>query len=204
MFGFSDKPARIKTSCSDSIKKYIIVYPEKKGITVKIGADMLRNITKNSAPIVLLDTSISLMDERSRENNANKLMDLLNTLGIKFFHRVIPSEESTDGKIVDMLLFGRKDSDREIITFQLNIGFDNDELLSLIALLGCEIYIPNSFYDDIIQDVFNFNFQDKKKRLDVFKYVIYINDLIGQAALTTKSLEAKDVDYIVGNERAHS
>lgn len=197
MFGFNDKPVRIKQSSKNSIKEYVIVYPVKKGATVKIGKSMLCNITKISTVIVHMDTNMTLMGKQQKMDFMSCLKNLLKALNINFSQRIIPGGSSNGESVLRMIFSGKKDSEREIVTFQLEKGFFNEELFSMISLQGCEIYIPNNYYDGIVDDVFNFNFEDAQKRYDTFEYVLFISDLIGQAALRTKKLDLKHVEDIV-------
>ena len=68
---------------------------------------------------------------------------------------------------------------------------------SIFLLLNKEYQYPFFHFYDIVDDVFNFNFQDTQKKYDTFEYVLFISDLIGQAALRTKKLDLKHVEDIV-------
>lgn len=185
---------KIKYTNKNGAGKYIISYTSKG---MKLGRNLLRNILKQSSAIVNLDTSLSFMDNKAISEFITKLKATLKSLDVNFYNRTItPAKFETNG-LVHFLLYGKTAIlDREIITFELNKDFSNNELFALLSDHGCEIFVAESPSVEIIQDVFNCNYQDIGERLASFKYVIYVNDSIGQAALNTKTLNEKDVEAL--------
>lgn len=188
-----EKNIKIRYSCKNGVGKYVITYSSKNK---KLGAHILKKILESSSAVINIDTSLSFMDKKQFKDYINTLKNSLESHKVNYYNRTITSSRSDMSALAQFLLYGKTKGDREIITFELNKDFNDDSLIELIVKPGCEVFVSESLSSEIIQDVFNSNYQDEERRFDVFKYVIYINDYVDQAALYTKTLGIEDVKKI--------
>jgi hypothetical protein len=173
---------------------FVIAYPRKSGKPVSIGMDILANILKESNAIISMDSSLSFLGKVDVGQATRHLKSVLQGLDIPFSYRVLQGSSSGASGILGQLLgFGKKQADRDIITFELPKDYFDYDLFDAILKLGCEVYVPFEPKTELVERVFNCQFKEDDEKYSTFKYVIYINDFLGQAALRTKALTTDDV-----------
>lgn len=189
---------KIRSAKSDGYTKYIIEYPRKKGVPVNISLGILKNIIRESNVIIHIDSVLSFLGTNTSKTQIKQLRNLLRDEGIYFDFRA--AKLGGRGGLAGFLL-GRKPESQEIVTFALKKGFDDERILKLILDIGCKVYIPitDNPNDELVSKVFNGHFEDDDERFDVFKYLIYINNVIDQAAVDTRELTLSDVENICKN-----
>jgi hypothetical protein len=195
--GLLNSGFRVNESVENSVSLFVIGYPRKKGKPAPLGPDIIKNILKSGNVIVDVDNTLSLMDKAATVKILNKLKDALNTANIQFEHRVTEAEVSNPGLLTKLFSMPKKTGNREFFTFELDSRFNDENLLNIMVNIGCEIFVPFEFSEGLVQEVFNGNFQDRGKRFSAFKYVIFISDYLGQAALRTKTIKMEDVQNLL-------
>ena len=193
--GLLNSSLKIESLKADQTELFIIRYPKKNGKVILLGKDILRNILRNSIITVNVDTSLSFLNTKKISKFTHELKNLLQKNDMRFDYRVLESN-SSGGGISQLFKFNKKQSDREIITFNLPPHFNNSDLFDIMLGIGCEIFVPIEYRDDIVQEIFNCHFQDQEVRYSTFKYVLFLNNYLDQAALRTKLLNLEDVQKI--------
>ena len=200
LLDFLNSKLRIRTAADGSIKKYTIFYPQKKGGTIAIGMDILRNILQDHAIIVHIDTSLFFLKPSETDHYTYKIKNMLSALGINFEYRIFKADHAHKGVLGSLNLFDKKQIDHQIITFALQQQCRHQDLLESLLEVGCQIYVPyeNQYNTELVYRVFNAHFHEEHDRFSIFKCVLFINDWIGQTVLQTKSLTLNDVEKICG------
>lgn len=193
--GLLNSSLKIESLKADAAELFIIRYPRKNGKVVLLGKDILCNILKSNIVTVDVDTSLSFLNTKKVSKFTRELKNLLQKNDIRFDYRVLESN-SSGGGISQLFKFNKKQKDREIITFKLPQHFNNSDLFDIMLGIGCEIFVAIEFNDDIVQEIFNCHFQDQEVRYSTFKYVLFLNNYLDQAALRTKLLNLRDVQKL--------
>jgi hypothetical protein len=194
--GFINSSVKIHESVDNSVNLFVIGYPRNKNKSTPLGVEIIKNILEDSSVIVNIDNTLSLMDKASTNQMLNKLKDHLNEANIPFEYRVTEYEAPNSGILGKLFSISKKTGNRELFTFKLESNFADENLFSIMVTIGCEIYVPLESGDELVQEVFNGYFKDQNMRFSTFKYVIFISDFLGQAALRTKTLKLEDVQKL--------
>jgi hypothetical protein len=194
--GLLNSDVKIHETLENSVKVFIISYPRKNSKQVLIGMDIVRNILKDNNIIVNVDNSLSFLKKDETAETVDKLREALKQAGIPFEYRVSESQASNTGVLGRLFSLPKKNNERELFTFKLDSRFFDENLFDILLQLGCEIYVPFEFKEEIVQEVFNRYFHEQSKRFSTFKYVIFVSDYLSQAALRTKALNIEDVQKL--------
>ncbi|WP_094546199.1 hypothetical protein [Petroclostridium xylanilyticum] len=198
LLDFLNSELKINTSINDSIKNFTIIYPKKKGSIVPIGVNILQNILKYDSIIVHIDTSLCFNTQLEVKNSIDQFRNTLSALAIDFEYRTFKASNAGPNILGIPLQSEKRQEVHQIITFGLKQHFDDKDFLTPLLQIGCQIYVPyeQQFDPKLIQRVFNGHFQEEHDKVSTFKYVLFINDFIGQTVIKTKSLELKDIEEI--------
>lgn len=194
--GFINNDVRIHESVENSVNLFVIGYPRKKGKPIPLGPNIIKNILESSDIIVNMDNTLSLVNKTSTDQMLNKLKDSLKAADIPFEYRVTEYEAPNQNVLAKLFSMPKKAGNREFFTFKLNNRFTDENVFNIMVSLGCEIFVPFEFRDELVQEIFNGIFKDLNKRYSSFKYTIFISDFLGQAALRTKTLKLEDVQKL--------
>lgn len=192
----NNKSAVIRESVENTTKLFVISFPRKSRKPVLLGIDILNNILKDNDVIIYIDTFLSFMDKTKAAETISKLKDELSNEGIKFEYKTVQTPSKTLGTLGKLFGFSKRIDNRETIVFAIKRHSYNENLFSKILDLGCEMYIPESLSDNIVQEISEGVYQNDEKKYSSFKYVIFISDYLGQAALRSKNLNLEDVQNL--------
>lgn len=194
--GLVNSDLKISSYIDNSIKVFIITYPKKNGSIMMLGKDILHNILTEESIIINVDTSLSFQDTPQVSKSSIDLKSLLQDNDVSFDYRVTEPNPVEGGFLSKFLDINKKPRKREILTFELQQHFDNADIFDALLNMGCQVFAPVNHKDDIARDIFYCNFEDERERYSAFKFVLYINNFLGQAALRTKLLDMEDVQKI--------
>lgn len=199
-FRFSKCGVSIHSSCKGLVKEFVIAYPQNKGKGMDIGPSIIKNLLKEGSAIIEIDSSLCFSGKVDIKASIVYLKDRLNYLPIPFEYRIYKKDPPSGNPLSKMFSMNVKQNSQENIVFELPKDFEDDKLLEPILNLGCFIYFPaeNEAHPSLVQRILNGHFRDDESegRYDIFKFIMYINNVIKQASLKTTCLDLKDVERI--------
>jgi hypothetical protein len=195
LFDFLNSNLRIHAQTNNSIKEFVILYPKKKGVSINISKDIIKNVLRTSDIVVNINTSLSYTGDTNIEECSMKLKEALKDLGLQYNFRIF-TMDSQGSSLGQLLKLSKKKKDYEIITFMLPQNFNDYALFDYMIQLGCEILVPVQIASEITEQVFNGHFSRDQEKFTSFKYTLYISNFIDQTLLRTKVLDMGDVEKI--------